>query len=353
MQIKHYNVYFFVIILVGISALAFMVVRPFLIPFIIAAVLANLFGFMYEALLKVTGKNRIMSSALTCFIIALIIIVPLFLISVLVINEAQETIIRFSQDVEPNKGVSDKIVSSISALPIIKTLGAERLISEKTIVDAVKGLSQNALLIFQGAYSGAVHLIFVIFIMFFSLFYLFIDGKDMIRKIIKISPLRDKYEHILIEKFTSISRATLKGTSLIAVIQGTMGGMLFWAAGVSSPVLLGILMTLASIIPSIGSGLVWFPTGVIMILLGNVASGIAILLVGALVISTVDNIVKPKLVGRDTQIHPLLILLSTLGGIALFGITGFIIGPIVIALFISLWEIYAIEFREQLKEFNK
>lgn len=352
MQIKNYNVYFFVIILVGISALAFMVVRPFLIPFIIAAVLANLFGFMYEAFLKVTGRNRIMSSAMTCFIIALIIIVPLFFISFLVINEAQETIIRFSQDVEPGRGVADKIANSISALPIIKTLGAD-IISEGTIVDAVKGLSQNALLIFQGAYSGAVHLIFVIFIMFFSLFYLFMDGKDMIRKIIKISPLRDKYEQILIEKFTSISRATLKGTSLIAVIQGTMGGILFWAAGVSSPVLLGILMTLASIIPSIGSGLVWFPTGIIMILLGNVASGITILLVGALVISTVDNIVKPKLVGRDTQIHPLLILLSTLGGIALFGITGFIIGPIVIALFISLWEIYAIEFREQLKEFNK
>ena len=352
MQIKHYNVYFFVIILVGISALAFMVVRPFLIPFIIAAVLANLFGFMYEAFLKVTGKNRIMSSALTCFIIALIIIVPLFLISFLVINEAQETIVHFSQDVEPGQGVADKIVSSISSLPIIKTLGTD-IISERTIVDAVKGLSQNALSIFQGAYSGAVHLIFVIFIMFFSLFYLFIDGKDLIKRIIKISPLRDKYEMILIEKFTSISRATLKGTSLIAVIQGTMGGILFWAAGVSSPVLLGILMTLASIIPSIGSGLVWFPVGIIMILLGNVASGIAILLVGALVISTVDNIVKPKLVGRDTQIHPLLILLSTLGGIALFGITGFIIGPIVIALFISLWEIYAIEFRDQLREFNK
>lgn len=352
MQIKHYNVYFFVIILVGISALAFMVVQPFLIPFIIAAVLANLFGPMYEGLLKIMGKNKVISSALTCFIIVLIIIVPLFTVSFLVINEAQETIIRFSQDVEPGRGVADKIISSISSLPIIKTLGTD-IISERTIVDAVKGLSQNALLIFQGAYSGAVHLIFVIFIMFFSLFYLFMDGKDMIKKIIKISPLRDKYEQILIEKFTSISRATLKGTSLIAVIQGTMGGILFWATGVSSPVLLGILMTLASIIPSIGSGLVWFPVGIIMILLGNVASGVAILLVGALVISTVDNIVKPKLVGRDTQIHPLLILLSTLGGIALFGIAGFIIGPIVIALFISLWEIYAIEFREQLKEFNK
>ena len=352
MQIKHYNVYFFVIILVGISALAFMVVQPFLIPFIIAAVLANLFGPMYEGLLKIMGKNKVISSALTCFIIVLIIIVPLFTVSFLVINEAQETIIRFSQDVEPGRGVADKIISSISSLPIIKTLGTD-IISERTIVDAVKGLSQNALLIFQGAYSGAVHLIFVIFIMFFSLFYLFMDGKDMIKKIIKISPLRDKYEQILIEKFTSISRATLKGTSLIAVIQGTMGGILFWATGVSSPVLLGILMTLASIIPSIGSGLVWFPVGIIMILLGNVASGVAILLVGALVISTVDNIVKPKLVGRDTQIHPLLILLSTLGGIALFGIAGFIIGPIVIALFISLWEIYAIEFRDQLREFNK
>jgi len=353
MQIKNYNVYFFVIILIGITTLAFLVLQPFMIPFIIAAVLANLFSFMYEAFLKVTLKNKIMSSALTCLVIALIIIVPVFFISFLVIDEAQNTMIRFSQDVDPGKGVADKIIGSLSSLPIIKTLGAENIISERTIVDAIRGLSQNALLIFQGAYSGAVHLAFVIFIMFFSIFYLFIDGKDFIKKIIKISPLRDKYEQILIDKFTSISRATLKGTSLVAILQGTMGGVLFWATGVYSPVLLGILMTLSSIIPSIGSGLVWLPVGIIMILSGNVAAGVAILLVGALLISTIDNIIKPRLVGRDTQIHPLLILLSTLGGIALFGITGFIIGPIVIALFISLWEIYSIEFREQLKEFNK
>jgi predicted PurR-regulated permease PerM len=168
----------------------------------------------------------------------------------------------------------------------------------------------------------------------------------------QLSPLRDKYEKVLIAKFNSITRATIKGTTIIAIIQGVLGGMLFAFTGVPSPVLLGILMTVSSVIPSFGSGLVWLPVGILMLVFGYFTQGLIILLVGGLVISMIDNFIRPKLVGRDTQMHPLMILFSTLGGIALFGISGFIVGPIILSLFVAFWDIYALEFKAQLKEYN-
>ncbi|MDZ4384886.1 MAG: AI-2E family transporter [Candidatus Moranbacteria bacterium] len=353
MQLKNYNVYFFFAILIGVSVLTYFVLQPFIVPFLIAAILVHLFAFMYEALLRVTGNSKWSSSAITCFIIALIILIPVVVVSSLVVREVHNIIIHFSQDAGSGERIINNIVGTISAWPIIRLFDIGSVINEGSIITAVKNFSQNALFILQGAYQGVAHMFFVIFVTFFSMFYLFVDGKGFIKKIMQLSPLRNNYENILIDKFNSISRATLKGTSLVAIVQGFMGGILFWATGVSSPVLLGVLMTIASVIPSVGSALIWLPVGIIMILLGNITAGIIILLVGALLISTVDNVIKPKLVGRDTQIHPLFVLFSTLGGIALFGVSGFIVGPIIMSLFIALWEIYSLEFKQQLKDFNK
>lgn len=352
MQLKNYNIYFFFAILIGVTVLTYFILKPFLIPLLIAAILAHLFAFLYRALLKIT-KRKWLSSVLTCLVIALIILIPIISISSLVIKEVQGIIMHFSQDASSLKEIVDSIKNSLASIPLFKLLNLERLINENTILDAIKSFSQNALVILQSTYQGIAHFMFVIFIMFFSLFYLFIDGEKFVKKIMQLSPIRDSYEQTLIEKFNSITRATIKGTTLIAIIQGFIGSLLFIATGVSSPILLGIMMTVSSVIPAIGSGLVWLPVGIVMILLGHLTSGIIILAVGALVISMVDNIIKPKLVGKDTQMHPLMILFATLGGIALFGISGFIVGPIVMSLFVALWDIYYLEFKRQLKEFNK
>jgi predicted PurR-regulated permease PerM len=140
---------------------------------------------------------------------------------------------------------------------------------------------------------------------------------------------------------------------VIGAIQGLLGGLAFWIAGVPSPAIWGLIMILLSIIPMIGSTIVWLPAGIILLLVGDVWQGIFILSVGVGVISVIDNILRPKLVGKDTQMHPLLIFFATLGGIAFFGLPGFIIGPIIVSLFMALSEIYSIEFRDQLKEYNK
>jgi len=352
MELKNYNVYFFFALLIGATVLIYFVIKPFLVPFIVAAIFAHLFKPAYKSLLKITKNRKGISSLLTCLIIALIIIVPLIFVSSLVVLEVKDVVAGISGETYGFDKMINTINHNLSAVPGLKYLNTDKLINQESILTAVKSFSQNTLNILQGTYRGIVHFVFVTFIMFFSLFYLLIDGEKLVKAVMRLSPLKDKYEEMLLAKFNSIVRATLKGTTLIAIFQGTLGGILFWSTGVTSPVLLGILMTISSVIPSIGSGLVWFPVGIIMIILGYPIQGLIILLAGGLFISTIDNLIRPKLVGHDTQMHPLIILFSTLGGIALFGISGFIVGPIVMSIFVALWDIYSLEFKEQLKEYN-
>jgi predicted PurR-regulated permease PerM len=352
MKLKNYNIYFFFFLLAIATALALFILKPFFIPFLLAVILTSLFKFVYQGIIKATHGQEIISAIATCAIVALLILIPVLFVASLVGNEVYDLVVKTSAD---TGGISESIVKSkekLETLPFINLINLESYLSEERAVGLVKSFSQNALTIIQKTYKGVAHFVFVIVITFFSLFYLLIDGNKLLKKITKLSPLRDEYEERLVGKFSSIAKATIKGTVLIAMLQGLMSGILFWATGVSSPAILGILTAIASVIPSVGSALIWFPTGVIMIILGNIWPGIIILLVGML-ISTLDNVIKPKLVGQDTQMHPLLILFSTLGGIAIFGISGFIIGPIIVSFFIVLWEIYAVEFREQLEEFNK
>ncbi len=353
MQLKNYNVYFFFALLVGVSVLIYFLIKPFLVPFIIAAILAQFFYPAYNVLLKATGNRRGLSSGLVCLLIAVIIIAPLFFVTTLVISEVGGVINDFSGNASRIGWVIQNINARLADFSYLETFRIETVINQETIMSFIKSISQNTLAIIQSTYRGVGHFVFVSFITFFSLFYLFIDGKRFLKVIVRFSPLKDKYEELLLQKFVSISRATIKGTSLIAIFQGVIGAILFGATGVSSPVLLGILMTISSVIPTVGSGLIWVPVGIIMILIGYPAKGIIILAVGGLVIGSVDNILRQKLIGRDVTMHPLLILLSTLGGLGIFGIAGFIIGPIIMALFLALWEIYFFEFKEQLEEFNK
>jgi predicted PurR-regulated permease PerM len=351
MQFKNYNVYFFFFILAGISLLAYFVIEPFLVSFLIAAILAHLFRPMYGFFLRgLKGKG--LSSFAACFVVALIIVAPMLLVLSLVAKEIQGIVNDFTLQPDSIKKLIGIFGENLKNFPLLERFDLSANINQESITTGVKSFSQSTLTILQSTYSGVAHFVFVTFIMFFSLFYLFIDGDKLVKKIMQLSPLRDKYEKILIDKFNSITRATIKGTIIIAVIQGLLGGVLFSFTGVPSPVLLGILMTVASVIPSFGSGLVWFPVGILMMAFGYSTEGLVILLFGGLVISMVDNLIRPKLVGNDTQMHPLMILFSTIGGIALFGISGFIVGPIIMSLFVAFWDIYALEFKAQLKEYN-
>jgi predicted PurR-regulated permease PerM len=154
----------------------------------------------------------------------------------------------------------------------------------------------------------------------------------------------------MVGKFVSVTRATLKGTILIGVAQGLLGGLAFWAVGIDGAIFWGTVMTVLSIIPGVGGALVWVPAAIILMATGEIWRGIALGLFCALVVGSVDNVLRPRLVGQDTKMHELLIFFSTLGGLMFFGAMGFILGPILAALFVTAWEMFATAFRTALAE---
>lgn len=327
--------YFFLLALLAVSVLTFFIFKPFFSAILAAAILAVIFQKPYNYFFRITGKRKALSSIFASVLIILIVVIPILVLLGLIAAEVNGAVKSISNISEQLGRVG--VLNIIGSADISQQINLGELLDKSALVDT----SKTVLLIVSKTYQGVSSSGFWLFVMFLSLFYFFIDGKKIVKKLIYLSPLSDTHERMLIEKFVSISRATLKGTIVIGIIQGAIGGITFLATGTSSPFLLAFLMILFSVIPLVGAFIVWLPAGIIMLALGNVWQGIVILTVGTFIISTIDNLLRPKLVGHDTQMYPLLVFFSTVGGIILFGISGFILGPVIMAFFLTLWEIYA------------
>jgi predicted PurR-regulated permease PerM len=188
---------------------------------------------------------------------------------------------------------------------------------------------------------STVDFIINLFLMLYLLFFLLRDGDRISRRIKEAVPLRADQTRALFSKFTVVIRATVKGDVVVAALQGALGGIIFWLLGIYAPVLWAVVMALLSLLPAVGSALVWLPVAIYLLASGAVWQGIVLIAYGVLVIGLVDNFVRPILVGKDTKMPEYVVLISTLGGIAIFGINGFVIGPIIAAMFIAVWEIFS------------
>jgi predicted PurR-regulated permease PerM len=182
------------------------------------------------------------------------------------------------------------------------------------------------------------------------MFFFLMDGDKLLDRILYYLPLKRHDEKRMLEKFTSVTRATLKGTAVIGLLQGGLAGLAFWVVGIPSAVFWGTIMAVLSIIPGIGTALVWGPAVIVLIAGGHFLKAGGLGLFCALVVGSVDNLLRPVLVGKDTRMHELMIFFGTLGGIIMFGIMGMFIGPIVAALFVTIWEIYGVAFKDILPE---
>ena len=348
MESKSFNVYFFFFALICISALALFIFKPFFIAIILAAILAVVLQKPFHFFLRIT-KNRQKISAFIISLLGVIVFSGLFLgiVGLLI----KETSVLY-KNVATDHQYIDRLVSNINSNSLLRSLGADNLINKDTIGKSISDLSQGAFTILQKTYQSVANFLFLGVIMFFTLYYFLIDGKDLLKRIMFISPLQDDHEKMLFDRFVSISGATLKGSLITGVVQGIAGGILFAAVGIPSAVIWGVIMAFFSLIPMFGTSIIWLPAGIIMLFLGNIWQGVVILVVGMSVVSMIDNFLKPKLVGKNIEMNPLLVLFAMLGGINVFGFLGFIIGPIIVALTITLWDIYAVEFKSQLKKYN-
>ena len=179
------------------------------------------------------------------------------------------------------------------------------------------------------------------FVMLYLLFFLLRDGEDLAHRIRDALPLRIAQQHALFRRFTMVIRATVKGSIVVAIVQGALGGLIFWLLGIEGALLWGAVMAVLSLLPAVGAGLVWLPVSLYLLATGEVWKGIALIAFGGLVISTVDNVLRPILVGGQTKIPDYLVLIATLGGITIFGVNGLVIGPVIAAMFLAAWNLFA------------
>jgi predicted PurR-regulated permease PerM len=197
---------------------------------------------------------------------------------------------------------------------------------------------------------GAVNFLFMLFVFLYTMYFFLLDGDKLLEKILYYLPLQDHDEQQMLERFTSVTRATLKGSAVIGILQGGLAGVAFWVVGIPSAAFWGAIMVVLSIIPSVGTAVVWLPAAVILGFGGAIGKALGLFVFCAVVVGSVDNLLRPMLVGKDTQMHELMIFFGTLGGIFVFGMVGVIIGPIIAALFVTIWEIYGQAFQEILPD---
>jgi len=337
----------FLLVLLVITLGAFLyMTKMFAIPVLMAAVFAGLFHPLYRWFTKKFKGKTGAASGVTCLILIVGILIPLMLIGNMVAREAiglytdsEKLVTEFIDESEG--GIGERIKGWIPQ----KYFDVTKVDWEKSLANAAKTTGSFIANLISDTSKTVFQALFNLFIILFTMFFFFQDGHKLIAKIKYWSPLEDVYEDQLIKRFMSVSRATLKGTLLLGFIQGGLGGTLLLIFGVPSAMLWTVVMVIASIIPMIGPSIVLIPTGIILIISGDVWQGIVIILAQVVVIGNIDNLLRPRLVGKDAQMHELLIFFSTIGGLAVFGISGFIIGPVLTALLLTILDIYGLEFK--------
>ncbi|MEI8031823.1 MAG: AI-2E family transporter [Chlorobiaceae bacterium] len=196
----------------------------------------------------------------------------------------------------------------------------------------------------------AVNDLFLIFVFLYTMFFFLRDGRMLLEKTLSFLPLAEQDQQRLLERFLSVTRAAIKGNMVVGIVQGTLAGLALHFAGIESAVFWGTIMSLISVIPVLGPPVVWVPAVIYLTATGQYPQAIGVLLFCSVVVGHIDNILRPMLIGRDTQMHELFIFFGTLGGIGLFGLFGFILGPIIAALFVTVWEMYGEVFAGFLRE---
>jgi predicted PurR-regulated permease PerM len=335
-----------------ISALFLSMIRHFLMALLLAGIFSALAQPIYRKITRLLGGRPRAASLSTLLLFGLVVLVPLSGLVSIITAQA----LKVGQSVTPwvQRQIAQPAAFSeyLQRIPfydqmlpyhdqIISKAGA---LASRISMFLVNSLSSGAV--------GTVNFIFMFFIFLYICYFFLIDGRILLDRILYYLPLEDSNEKRLLDRFTSVTRATLKGTALIGMLQGVLAGLAFAVVGIEAAVFWGTVMTALSIIPALGSALIWVPAAIILAAGGSYLKAVGLTLFCALIVGGLDNVLRPRLVGKDTQMHDLMIFFGTLGGIALFGLIGFVIGPIIAALFVTVWDIYGEVFRDSLPRLN-
>jgi predicted PurR-regulated permease PerM len=334
----------FLFLIIAVSLAFAWILWPYFGAVFWATVLAIVFAPLYRRLSRSMRQKRTLAALTTLFLILLIVILPLTLMGGLLAQEAFNIYERIQSGELDVAGYFQQV---FGALPPWLTDQLDRfgltnlgLMRERLSGSLMKGSQLLATQVFnvgQNTFEFIVNL----FIVLYLLFFLLRDGDSLARRIRDAIPLRPEQRRDLFGKFTTVIRATVKGNVVVALVQGALGGLIFWFLGVHAPVLWAFVMAVVSLLPAVGAGLVWFPVAIYLLATGAVWQGIVLIAYGVLVIGLVDNVLRPILVGKDTKLPDYVVLIATLGGIAIFGLNGFVIGPVIAAMFMAVWDIFS------------
>lgn len=334
----------FLLLLLLVSLAFFWVLWPFYGAVFWGAIFALMFSPLFLRLLKKMPKRRTFAALLTVSIILVLVILPVGFISALLAQEAASVYQRVESG---DLSFSRYFQQIFDALPAWTTGLLERsglnnmgLIQARISDSLVKGsrfIATQALGIGQNAFDFFVSF----FIMLYLLFFFLRDGAALSGHVREAIPMEADIKRNIFSKFTTVIRATVRGNIVVAMLQGALGGLIFWFLGIHAPVLWGTLMAFLSLLPAVGAALVWIPVAIYFLATGAIWQGILLIAFGVLVIGLVDNILRPVLVGKDTKMPDYMVLVSTIGGMSLFGLNGFVIGPVIAAMFMAAWDIFA------------
>lgn len=339
---------FVLILVLAVSALFMAVIWPFFKALLLAALLASLFGPLFGWFLRLVRGRRSLAAILTLLVLFLLVAGPLSAFVGVVVSQAvnvSEHAIPWVQDhfgAASTFNLHDWLVQRFPALAPHVPDQAQLLEGIGRLVKAIGAFLVAGATEFT---AGTAGVLLDLFVMVYAMFYFFRDGKRIIEKIFYYMPLGQEDEELLLERLRSITRATIKGTLVIGVIQGTLAGLAFWVAGIDGAAFWGTVMTVLSVVPGIGAALVWLPAAIYLYIIGQPMAATLLLVWCGAVVGTIDNLLRPILVGKDAKMPDLLILIGTLGGLFLFGVIGFIVGPIICGLFLTVWEIYGATFK--------
>lgn len=333
---------FFILILLIVTWAFFDLLSPYFSAILWAAILAVIFYPVKNALRNKLGDRNGLASLLSVLLICLIVFIPLM---VILSSLAVEINLAYTRLQENDTQFSEVAANLFSYLPDwVRTMLTEHKldsapqIQQKLSDAALTGgqyLAGSAFLIGKGTFGFAISF----GVMLYLLFFLLKDGPWLMGQILNTLPLSNFVKQHLFAKFAAVARATVKGTAVVAVVQGLLGGFAFYVVGINGSVMWGAMIAFLSLIPAVGSAILWVPAAIFLFATHQLWQGLFIVGFFVLVVGLVDNLLRPLLVGKDTKMPDYLILITTLGGMEIYGINGFVIGPLIAALFIACWNL--------------
>jgi predicted PurR-regulated permease PerM len=332
----------FLTLVVVISLALAWVIEPFFGAILWALVAAILFAPLNQRLTKRVGGRRNVGALLTLLIVVAMVILPAIMLGIFLLQEASAIYLKirtgqidfalyFQQVQQILPGWARSMLRRLG----LTNIGAVRELIAAGITSSFRSLAAQAFLIGQSAFGFLVAL----GVMLYLLFFLLRDSDALQTRIRTAVPLRPEQSEALFDRFVAVIRATIKGSVVVAILQGTIGGVVFGLLGIQGALIWGVMMGFLSLLPAIGTGLVWVPVAIYLLATGAIWQGVVLVFCGLFVIGMVDNILRPILVGRDARMPDYIVLISTLGGLEVFGFSGFVIGPVIAALFMAAWDI--------------